>query len=57
MAKHCQKLVFGQIRARLFLQFEVRLLQFGGERLRLFEQIFRLRARFDGVEHDSDALG
>ena len=48
---------------RLFLQFLVRLLQFflpalqlGGERLRLLQQIFRARVRFDRVQHDADAF-
>ena len=46
-----------------FLQFEVGVLQFFlaalqffGQRLRLLEQIFRSRIRFDGVQHDADGF-
>ena len=38
------------------LQFFLPALQLGGERLRLFEQIFRARVRFDRVQHDADAF-
>ena len=57
MAEHGQKVVLRQIRARLFLELQVCLLQLRGERLRLFEQVFCLRACFDRIEHDADAFG
>ena len=36
------------------LQFFLPALQFFGQRLRLLEQIFRSRVRFDRVQHDAD---
>ena len=57
VAEHGEKLIFRQIRASLLFQFQVCLLQLRGERLRLFEQVFRSRACFDRVEHNADALG
>ena len=39
------------------LQFLLPALQFGCERLRLFQEIFRSRVRFNRVENDSDAFG
>jgi len=39
------------------LQFLLPALQFGCERLRLFQQIFRSRVRFNRVENDPDAFG
>ena len=38
------------------LQFFLPALQLGGERLRLLQQVFRARVRFDRVQHDADAL-
>ena len=57
MAEHGQKLVLCHIGARFLFQFQVRLPQLDGERLRLFEQVFCSRACFDRVEHNADALG
>ena len=39
------------------LQFFLPALQFPSQRLRLFEQIFRPRVRFDGMKHDTDSFG
>src|SRR5206468_1109602 len=57
VAEHGQKLVLRQIGARLFLELQVYLLQLRGERLRLFEQVFRLRACLNRIEHNADDLG
>ena len=57
MAEHGQKLVLRHIGARFLFQFQVRLPQLDGERLRLFEQVFCSRAGLDRVEHNADALG
>ena len=38
------------------LQFFLAALQFFGQRLRLLEQIFRSRIRFDGIQHDADGF-
>ena len=56
MAEHGEKLILREIGACLFLQLFVRLLQLCRQGLRLFEQIFRSRVCFDGMEHNADAL-
>jgi len=49
-----------RLQAQLFvslLQFALLRLQFGGELLRLFEEILGLHGGFNAVEHDTDAGG
>jgi hypothetical protein len=38
------------------LEFLLPALQLGGEGLRLLQEVFRQRVRFDRVEHDTDAF-